>query len=94
MQQSDVLDAAMAAVKERGEAYGDVTENFQRIADHWNVWLAQRGLLAPGQRLGPEDVAVLNMQQKFARLIESPGHADSVIDIAGYAACYGAVACR
>jgi len=90
MLKSEVLDSALEAVKSRGEAYGDVQSNFQRIADFWNVWLKHRGKLADGSLLTARDVAMLNDLQKNARLIETPGHTDSIIDKAGYAACYGA----
>ncbi len=90
MKKSDVLEQAMAAVAERGEAYGEVRENFARIAEFWTVWLRQRGLLSDGAVLAPRDVAMLNDLQKNARLIETPDHVDSIVDKAGYAACYGA----
>jgi hypothetical protein len=90
MKKSEVLDAAASAVKDRGESYGDVIENFQRIADFWTVWLSHRGLLADGEIIEPRDVAMLNDLQKNARLIETPNHLDSIVDKAGYAACLGA----
>ena len=89
MKKKDVLDAAAGTVVRRGESYGDIKENFQRIADFWNVWLYHRGLLADGEGLEPQDVAMLNDLQKNARLVETPDHADSIIDKAGYAAVYG-----
>jgi len=35
----------------------------------------------------PVDVAIMSALIKVARLIESPGHRDSWLDLAGYAAC-------
>lgn len=92
MNKSEILEEAMSAVKARGESYGDVAENFQRIADFWNVWLKHRGMLADGAELDTLDVAMLNDLQKNARLVETPAHKDSIVDKAGYAACYGAIA--
>ena len=90
IKKEDTLNKALAAVKDRGESYGTVQENFQRIADFWTVWLMHTGKLTPGQQITPRDVAMLNDLQKTARLIETPDHADSIVDKAGYAACYGA----
>lgn len=89
MKKADVLEAASSIVVDRNASYGDVRENFQRIADFWNVWLRQRGLLARGQVLEPRDVAMLNDLQKNARLVQTFDHEDSIVDKAGYAAVYG-----
>ena len=90
MEKAELLNAAMEAVKDRGNSYGTVQENFQRIADFWTVWLMHTGKLTPGMQITPRDVAMLNDLQKTARLIQTPGHVDSVVDKAGYAACYAA----
>ncbi len=85
-----VLQEALAAVKARGGTYGDVTENFQRIADRWNLYLQEKyGMCVP--ELTPYDVGMLNLEQKKARLAETPDHWDSIVDVAGYAACLGAI---
>jgi len=68
---------------ERNKAYGHPQDNFQRIADLWHAFL--QGKYGACHRLSPEDVAVLNILQKVARLEHTPGHQDSLIDIAGYA---------
>ena len=84
MNKIDVLEAAIHAVEARGENYGDVRQNHQRIASLWSVVL--------GQDVTPEQVALCMTCLKVARLIETPDHADSWIDIAGYGACGAEIA--
>lgn len=79
MDKVEALQAAINAVAERGENYGSVRENHLRIARLWSVVL--------GQDVTPEQVALCMTCLKVARLIETPDHEDSWIDIAGYGAC-------
>ena len=53
-------------------------ENFARIAAVYNN--------ATGSDIGAVEVVLFNLSQKMARLAETPQHADSWRDIAGYAA--------
>ena len=71
---------------ERQQDYGDKLQNFSQIAMLFQGVLATK--LRPGSAITPEDVALLMMQVKIARLAKSPDHSDSVLDIAGYAGCY------
>jgi hypothetical protein len=82
-----LLDDAWNAVS-RTE-YGGVEQNFDRIAELWNAWIAMRGIgIEPGEwKLVTEDVAVMLILFKVARLASSIDHHDSIVDIAGYAAC-------
>ena len=64
---------------------GSTAANFHTIALLWDAYLARRradGYLT----LNVGDVAVMMILLKTARLAGSPGHEDSWIDIAGYAA--------
>ena len=79
MEKTEALMAAISAVEERGENYGDVRENHQRIADLWSVVF--------GQSVTPEQVVLAMTCLKIARLIETPDHEDSWVDICGYGAC-------
>lgn len=79
MDKVEALREAISAVEERGESYGSVRENHLRIARLWSVVL--------GQDVTPEQVALCMTCLKVARLIETPDHEDSWIDIAGYGAC-------
>lgn len=68
----------------RQQDYGKVEDNFERIAKLWSVFLSVRS--TPG-RLSATDVAHMMMLLKIARLQTTPQHADSWVDLAGYAAC-------
>ena len=79
------------AVGARGNTYGSAEVNFQRIA---NLMTAQLGLVEELPNSGcltrpltVEDVALLMIQVKASRLANSPTHADSWVDIAGYVNC-------
>jgi len=78
-----LLTDAMNAVSERGSSYGTVEENFDRIARLWTVLL--------GKDVTPGEVALCLAALKMARLIQTPDHRDSWVDLAGYAACGGEV---
>ena len=69
----------------REQDYGDKTENHARIAKLWNMWLNETK--EDGDAITPYDVATMMLMVKLARLMQSPGHQDSHIDIAGYVAC-------
>jgi len=84
MNKTEALQAAISAVAERGENYGAVRENHQRIANLWSVVF--------GQTVTPEQVALAMTCLKVARLIETPDHEDSWVDIAGYGACGAEIA--
>ena len=84
MNKIDALEAAIHAVEARGENYGDVRQTHQRIASLWSVVL--------GQDVTPEQVALCMTCLKVARLIETPDHEDSWVDIAGYGACGAEIA--
>jgi hypothetical protein len=85
---ADLLDAAKLAVGDRGLNYGRPEDNFARIAAHWNAFLFNRGIVASGGGLvSASDVAIMCALLKIARLENDPGHHDSWVDLAGYAAC-------
>lgn len=76
---ADALDAVSRT------EYGGPEDSFQNIANLWNVYLAAAPVGAPV--LTPADVAIMLMQLKVARLMTKIDHRDSIVDIAGYAAC-------
>jgi hypothetical protein len=78
MNKEDLLKAALDAVTVRGSAYGDAYTNHKRIADIWSVILQTE--------VRPDQVAPMMIGVKLARLIETPDHEDSYVDMAGYAA--------
>lgn len=84
------LETAQSLISgDRQRDYGDKLQNFSQIAMLWQGTLATK--LQPGTFITPEDVALCMMQVKIARLAKSPNHADSQLDIAGYAGCYNAL---
>ena len=78
---TSVLDEARRIVHERGQAYADPLLNHQRIAQLWQVIL--------GHEVTPLQVVNCMIAVKLARLVATPTHRDSVLDIAGYAECAG-----
>jgi hypothetical protein len=80
-----VLDAAKAAVADRGLNYGKPEDNFERIAGRWRTHLKNRfNIDVP---IDAASVALMMVDMKQARLENDPTHLDSWVDIAGYAAC-------
>lgn len=69
----------------REEEYGNKLQNFTQIAMLFQGTLATK--LKLGSCITPDDVALLMMQVKIARLAKTPNHKDSILDIAGYAGC-------
>ena len=78
MNKNELLDACKAALNSRGQHYGNVLENHNRIAKIWSLIL--------GIDVTEEQVALMMVGLKVARLIETPNHQDSILDIAGYVA--------
>ena len=81
-----ILDAAKGLVTgARREAYGHALDNHERIARLVNARLYEKLRDPVGDPLTAEDMTAIMRLVKEARLIESPGHEDSLVDIAGYA---------
>ena len=79
---SPVLAPAMLAVHgERGETYGHPRDDFGRTARLWAAYL--------GVPVTPEQVGICLALVKVSRLAATPGHRDSLVDLAGYAECVG-----
>lgn len=86
-----VAERGAAIVTERMKTYGDPTAHFKKVADLWNALL---GVGEGGRLVSPltaADVCQLQRLLKEARLSETPGHVDSLIDIPGYADCQARV---
>ena len=65
----------------RAKIYGDAKLNHERIAQFWSVILEQK--------ITVEQVYQCMIAVKMSRLINSPKHLDSWVDIVGYAALAG-----
>jgi hypothetical protein len=75
---TDILQEAAELINgQRAKDYGDVRENFGRIAQLWSAY--------HGAYFNRHDVAVFMILVKVARQ-SNTYHRDSMIDIAGYAA--------
>ena len=68
---------------DRELSHGSPEDNFQTIADLWSLYL--------GKLIEPEDVAVMMILLKVARIKSGGGSGDHWGDIAGYAACGGEI---
>jgi hypothetical protein len=90
MTRAELLEAALDAVNRRPKSYGPPEQNFERIAALWNEYLNGKYCTSvgiPAGSINAVDVACMMVLMKVARLEETPGHIDSWVDIAGYAAC-------
>ena len=79
-----ILDEAKyLTTRDRHDDYGHPYHDFSRIAKIWEVIF--------GIRVTPRQVALAMMGVKISRLLNSPDHWDSLVDIPGYANCYDMV---
>lgn len=89
-----ILDEAKDLVYgARATVYGHPADNFRTTAAMWTAFLQHR-VMRGGTSLEefvftPEDVAMFMVLAKTARLANTPGHWDSIVDLAGYAATAG-----
>ena len=74
---------ATKLIHERGTVYGHPINNMERISKMVSSYI--------DFPLMPHDICIINILQKISRLQESPGHLDSLIDIAAYTALYKTV---
>lgn len=82
MTRKDILDAAARCVlQDRDKQYGNPEDNFGVIARLWSTYL--------DVSIDAYDVALLMSLMKIARAKRRPDSPDSLIDLAGYAACAG-----
>ena len=75
----DLLQHAAAVVRDRRRSYGDPTDLFERVAVRWSQVL--------GAKVTAAQVGLCLIDLKLARLVGDPKHLDSLVDVAGYAAC-------
>ena len=86
MNKTDFLDEVRSIVAEREQQHGSPREIFKTVAIFWSDYLNRtHGFMMD---LSDMDVALMMVLFKIARGIENPkGSLDSLMDIAGYAAC-------
>ncbi len=77
----NILDEAKRlTTRDRNDTYGHPLDDFRRTAKMWSALF--------GIEITPEKAQLAMMCVKISRLVKSPNHRDSVVDIAGYANCY------
>jgi hypothetical protein len=82
MQRNEILDKAKELINgHRAKSYGDAYINHKRIAELWSVILEKE--------ISVPQVYQCMIAVKLSRLIETPDHEDSAIDICGYGALLG-----
>ena len=74
-----LLQHAAGVIEHRERSYGPPSESFAQIATRWSLVL--------GITISPAQVALCLIDLKLARLTRDPSHLDSIVDVAGYAAC-------
>jgi hypothetical protein len=74
-----LLQHAAAVIEHREDIHGPPQELFAHIARRWSLVL--------GVPVSPAQVALCLIDLKVARLVRDPSHLDSIVDVAGYAAC-------
>ena len=74
-----LLQHAAGVVENRRDQYGDPGPLFDHVAKRWSLVL--------GAKVTPAQVALCLIDLKLARLVREPAHLDSIVDVAGYAAC-------
>ena len=82
---SDILEDAKEIVTEKRSG-GKSEDNFKDIAELWTAYLKFR----PQSLITPEDVSIMMILLKIARINTGHGGGDNWVDICGYAACGGA----
>jgi len=65
--------------KDRADVYGPPRQSFGRIGALWGAMLGT-------DAIAPETVALMLVQLKVSRIISSPDHEDSWVDLCGYGA--------
>ena len=91
MERAEILEEATRIVcRDREEQYGDPENNFAAIAAMWSAYLRAR-CAADQLALNGKDVAAMMALLKIARVASGKPKADNWVDLAGYAACGGAL---
>lgn len=93
MTKATFLDKVKHIVAEREGQHGKPAETFKAIAAAWSVYLT--AVVGVPVMLREEDVAMMMVELKVQRFAGGQGtHMDTLLDIAGYAACAGELASR
>lgn len=77
MKHVEIIEEALTILKPRGDVYGTVRENHERIARIANELTTRVSFTA-------HDIAMVLVAVKLSRIAQSPDHADSYIDAINY----------
>ena len=84
MTRFEAIDKMKVVLENRGDDYGTPRHNHGIASDLINAYLKHH----PNKdNLQPEDTMIMMVLIKVARLVSTPQHIDSIMDIAGYAFC-------
>jgi hypothetical protein len=84
---SILAEAEKCVCSDREMDYGTPEDSFYKISKLWNAYL--------GDNVTDEhDVAMMMALVKVARIRTGKRKVDNYIDLAGYAACAGEIACK
>ena len=78
-----IKQVSKCILNDRQNTYGTPENNFQTIANYWNEYLKLDSTLTK------QDVAVMMLLLKVARMKSSPDHLDNFVDAAGYSIIAG-----
>lgn len=86
MERENVLATAGELItKDRADLYGPPEKSFGLIGALWGAMLGT-------EAIAPEMVALMLVQLKVSRIVSSPSHEDSWVDLCGYGALGGELA--
>lgn len=92
MTRKDILETAEKMVcGQREQDYGMPENNFQVIADLWNVYLKYSYNSTPLPDFTPFDVSMMMTLFKIGRIASGTCTDDSIVDACGYLACAGEI---
>lgn len=90
MNKIEFLDEVKDIVTEREGQYGNPDRIHGVIAELWSLYLSETAGIPV--KINGADVAMMQIQAKVGRFMcKQSDHMDTVLDIAGYAACAGEI---
>nr|DAR72189.1 MAG TPA: hypothetical protein [Caudoviricetes sp.] len=90
MKKIEFLDEVKDIVTEREGQHGKPAKTHRAIAELWSIYLSEKTGIPV--KIDAADVAMMQIQAKVGRFISGQSdHMDTVLDIAGYAACAGEI---
>jgi hypothetical protein len=90
MKKMEFLDEVKDIVSEREGQHGNSIKTHGGIAELWSIYLSKKTGIPV--KIDGADVAMMQILAKVGRFIcGQSDHMDTVLDIAGYAACAGEI---